>query len=624
MPDRYIESHIARIPLFAGLPPEHLALLTSAFEVRRYEAGEIIFAQGAPTQGFLLLVSGLALLTQRQPDGSERRITVVHPNQYLGQEALFRDGTETMTLQVLESATVLLLTRARLLSLASSYPDFGARFGIAPSVATVAASATGGQAPRFKGQRPNEEALIVTHRHWWAFARLLILPILLAMVLGGLGLLAQVEVITLALCGLSVIAPGLLAVYFYLEWRNDLIIVTDQRVVHIARTILTFKENISEVPIHSVHEVNVEIGMGDILANLLGYGHIELKTSGQAGNLMLDHIPNPRQFQKVILEDRDRYHQREAERNRQAMRAEVERWIKGGTVDTPPTPQATPSGRRQIEAGSALLPTRIKLENGDILLRKHPIVWVRHTFLPIVVCAGALILGVGLSFTALGGMGLLLGGFLFLVAAIWLYWSDWDWRNDYYLISSNSIVLVHRRPLWLENKNDQILLSQVDNVVAETNGLFPQLFQYGNVRISLVGADKHKMFESVPDPSGVQAEISRRRALLKQRQAEEAAKQQQRLVGEYLTLYDQMRNPDRAPNTVHNTPPPPQGTTPPAGRSSAPQPPVAPPLRDGSRPPSVPQLRPHMSPGKPYTPPPQTGNRPPRFPQVSPKGEDER
>lgn len=618
MPDRYIESHIARIPLFAHLPPEQLALLATAFEVRRYEVGEIIFAQGAPTQGFLLLISGLCLLTQRQADGSERQITVVNPNQYLGQEALFRDGTENMTLRVLESATVLLLKRARLLELAASYPDLGARFGLAP--AQSLAPSTPLQKARFKGQRPNEEILILTNRHWWAFARFLLLPILLALALGGFGLLAQLDIITLALCGLAVVAPGLITVYLYVEWRNDIIIVTDQRVVRIARTILTFTENISEVPISSVHEVNVEIGIGDIVANLLGYGHIELKTSGQAGNLTLDYIPNPRQFQKVILEDRDRHRQKEEERNRQAMRAEIERWV-SGDMPPPPAPKTPQLGQRQIESGFALLPTRIRLENGDLMLRKHPIVWLRHAFVPLLACVAAVILGLAALFTplgySLGPLGIALSGFLFIVSALWFYLSDWDWRNDYYIIGDTTITLVHQRPLWLQNEKDQILLSQVDNVVAETSGFFAQLLQYGDVRISLIGADTHKMFESIPDPSAIQAEISRRRAILKQRQAEEASNQQKRLVGEYLTLYDQLRNPERKSETIHNVPPAPPRISEP--NPSAPPPP----LRDRSRPPGVPQQRPYMSPGKPYTPPPQTGNRPPRFPQARPQHKDE-
>ena len=81
-----------------------------------------------------------------------------------------------------------------------------------------------------------------------------------------------------------------------------------------------------------------------------------------------------------------------------------------------------------------------------------------------------------------------------LSSLLWFYWSDWDWRNDLYIVRDDTIVMIHKRPLWLQNNRDQILLNQIDNVVAESKGFFQQAFSYGDVRISLIGADRFKVF----------------------------------------------------------------------------------------------------------------------------------
>ena len=111
---------------------------------------------------------------------------------------------------------------------------------------------------------------------------------------------------------------------------------------------------------------------------------------------------------------------------------------------------------------------------------------------------------------------------------------DWDWRNDVYVISDDTITLVRKRPFFLENLRDQILVERIDNVESVTSGLFAALLKYGDVRMSLVGADEPKLFVKVPRPREIQQEISRRQHNKSLRRARFDAMQQRKILGEFM------------------------------------------------------------------------------------------
>jgi hypothetical protein len=150
----------------------------------------------------------------------------------------------------------------------------------------------------------------------------------------------------------------------------------------------------------------------------------------------------------------------------------------------------------------------------------------------------------------------------------------------------------------MQNQNEQLLLKQVDNVTAESRGIWQRLFKYGDVHVALVGADYHRTFDNVANPLEVQEEITRRQARIKQLANTEQQRQQREIIGEYLSAYHESIGQGQAyipPDAM------PQATE----------------IRDRSRPPLVPRQnppRPSMSEGRPYQPDNQQGYeyRPPQ------------
>jgi hypothetical protein len=213
------------------------------------------------------------------------------------------------------------------------------------------------------------------------------------------------------------------------------------------------------------------------------------------------------------------------------------------------------------------------------------------------------------------------GFLLFLAGMSFYYYTDWDWRNDYYVVSDETITFIHQRPFFLQSSRDQILIERVDNVEAESSGLIASILNFGDVRVSLIGADDHKMFEKVHNPQKIQQDISIRQQRIKQQVLQEESRQQREMLAEYLKVYNEHQgkseDTDDAPHSTDPTvpnPPAPDYTQ--FAQSHSPTRPNIP--RDRSQPPPPP--RPTMSQGMPYKPPPPK-SRPPMPPPPKKNGD---
>ena len=540
---------LERIQVFAGLSAQQLDSLSAAMERLSYTAGEDIFRQGAPADSMVILVAGQAVLFTTSPDGAQTPLAQLEPGQFINFEALFDDGVQSATLRASRETTILKLSRGRFHELLAANPELATALGITHKVENSPPIN-----PKFAEQRDDEEILIQTHRHWWSYVRTAWLPMLLmpAMWIGSL--LVEVQTISLGLLVISVLAPGAALVYFYLEWRNDSVIVTDQRVIRINRTILTMYRQVTQVGLESIHEINFDIPSYDPFARLFRYGTVIVKTAGAQGNLELDFMPKPEQFQKLIIEDRQYFEDRQAQRHHKLVQAELQRWITGEA--SPEDAQSGPELNeppRPVRGTNGYLSTRIEMSNGDIVYRKHASVWAQHIAIPLVIVIVSLA-ALLLTFTVVGP-DLRLVAFPVSMAALLIgslayYWMDWDWRNDLYIIADDTITFVHKRPFFLQNIRDQILVERIDNVESVSSGVLAALLRYGDVRMSLVGADEPKLFRRVARPRDVQQEISRRQHSKAERRARYDAMQQRQIIGEYLGIAPSSRGHGSTANNL--------------------------------------------------------------------------
>lgn len=585
MADRFVLSHIQRLPVFSRLTPEQLALVSTIAQALRYEPGEYVLRQGQRNEGLLLFVSGRGALTQTGADGREITVGTVSTNEYLNESSLFVETTATTNLRITETAIVLFIPRASLTAAISQYPDIQSRL----QLARMRFPADPSQKV-FKNQRSGEKVLAVFRAHWWSFVGKLWMPFLAATVLFILAAAAgATPVVSAFLVFLGFVLPGMLALYLFFEWRNDKVIVTDQRITRIRRTIYNWATNISEIPIGAIHEVNVSIPGTDPFARMFDYGTLIIKTSGDTLNMVLDHVPNPKALQNIVFTDRNRYQEAIARQNKEAMRDEMDVFL-GRTPAKPADAPAVPPPATNTSPSIGFLQTRFVNEKGQTVYRKHYLIWLSHILLPSFVLLAGVILFLISASQLIGGGGLGLAGLAlaFLVTlfgAVAFYLADWDWRNDMYIVGDQTISLIHKRPLWLQDRNDQILLSQVDNVISEMRGFIHTLFRLGDVKLLLTGTEVQnaKVFKNVHRPQQIQQEISERRRRAQQQQQEEEAKRQRQAILDYLAVYhDSLQDAAQNAGIIENNnePQPPQ------------QPPPQPPnVVDRTRPPGIPRVR---------------------------------
>lgn len=580
MADPFIESRIKHLPIFQKLPPMQIEAIADAFEVFEIQPNDLIFRQGYPAQGLYVMVDGRGVLTQLGSDGVERTVGEVRANQYVGEISLFRQVTETMSLRIIERAIILFLSRQRFEAALQQYPEIrvnlNSQYMNAPEVVAK---------PLFKGQRLNEAILMRTRRHPWSFLRLCILPILIGVAIITLGVIAGLGWISLVLFGVGIVLPGAWIYYRFDEWNDDWITITDQRVIREDHSAFSFETNISEMPFSSVHEVNFHIPP-EPFALFFKFGTVTIKTAGQSGQMVLDFIPNPEAMQKVIFSYQQNYQKSSKDQNREAIRREVDRFLQEKQGGGSTTQAASLAQKQPVRV--PFLSTKYINDSGETVYRKHLSVWFSYTLPPAIMVAAGLVLLfltiVGVSINGLGGIQLALAVFIMLVGGLWFYWVHWDWSNDMYIVGDESIRIIHKRPLWLQDAVDQLVLSKIDNVVSDKSGVANAVFNRGNVLLYLIGDDKKqaKIFEKVHNPSQIQTEISDRRAkaLAKSKQAE--SQRQHQTIAEYLDVYHE-RMAEIAPQTIA-----PQAPIQQAPPTSPPAPPVE---RDGTRPPRVPRVR---------------------------------
>lgn len=596
MSERFVQSQIKRMLLFERLPEDQLQLVAAAFQVLRFEPGAVVFREGQASQGLFYFVSGRGVLTHWQPNEQGLMVEVpvgeVGQNQFVGENALFTQAQEHTSLHIVESAVVLFLSRERLAGLVMSRPEIRLNLGLQRGDAHPVVK------PLFKGQRSDEVVLQIFRRHWWSYVRYAWIPFLVTTVLMiGSVLIGGPSVLTLGLSGLTLIIGAGIMYYLYTEWQDDSIIVTDQRVVRIFNLMLGIQNSISEIPLDRVQEVSIVMPQADPFSRLFGYGTVAVKTAGEVGNISLTIIPNPTRVRDLIFEYREQVQRSVADQNRREVEAEINRVlglaVEGGPVGAVRAAQNPTTQPTQPRFEFNLLRTCYVDDNGNTVYRKHYTIWLAHVLPPLlllvasVVMAGAALAGLLPDYN---GPVLLIALVVFVLSCGWLFLADWDWRNDIFIVSNQTVTLIRKRPLWLQNEVDQVRLDKVDSVVSSVRGVMNNLLDRGDVLISLLGDDIPKKMSNVPNPKSIQAEISERLGQRRQDERKSYAESQREAIAEYLAAYhDKVSGAQARPQLADDYTIARDASVLPSQRQ-----PEAPPqpFRDGARPPRIPRTRP--------------------------------
>mgnify|MGYP001145243684 CR=1 FL=1 len=121
--------------------------------------------------------------------------------------------------------------------------------------------------------------------------------------------------------------------------------------------------------------------------------------------------------------------------------------------------------------------------------------------------------------------------------AWWLYQYQ-DWFNDIYIISTDQIVDVNRRPLGKEERRSAPI-QNIQTVEFKRKGLIGLILNFGTVRIQI--GNQELTFDDVYNPAAIQAEIFSRF----KNHNERASRAEQEKLADWITTYDEISKENR-------------------------------------------------------------------------------
>ncbi len=582
--------------LFKDLLPKQKAHLAQFVAWEFVPERQNITTQGSPGNDYVMVREGGALITALDNYGRQRPRSRLEPYEAFGKSSLLEGKVHDATVRavrgagvrgrsVLAGADILRLYRHDLEYAMADNPDLWSGTHFARRLRVTQEKA----GPEFDWMQEGEDLKWDGRPHilWllWPLA-LVILPfvVLVALLFIRSGALNRAEGTTLLLIGGLVFLP--LAIGLAINYYDDYYAVTSRRVTRRDRRLLLF-ESRTEAPVEMIQDVTVNT---TFWGRIFDYGDVSIRTASKSEPIRLNNAPHP-DLIKVEIESarikaqaQERAWQKEELRRglikdlglalavpqrQQAlgdvqppMHSVVPVWLRRLFVrprrrerlPTPPNPRIWLARRTTIlpdKWRAALfgptLPSSPQSETTGMTWRKHWLNALRRAGPPFLAILILLVIA-GLALTGFFGVqtlsttGLLFGWLVLMAGAvIWFWWEYTDYRNDIYVVTDDRIIDIEMKPLGLSMKRREGGLSKVQNVVAQQNGLWANIFDYGDVVISTAAADEGFTFIMVPNPKGVQTTVFQKLEQFRSREEHRRASGRQQEMIEALSVYHQVR-----------------------------------------------------------------------------------
>jgi hypothetical protein len=549
------------VPLFASLKQSDLDDVNNIVKPVRYSAGEIIFREGDESKHLYIIDTGQVSVFRKDPAGMEVIVRLLGPGQFFGETGLVRSEPRNATVKVTADATLFAIEKANFETLT--------RFRDVRRQLEAAVQRRGPSLPRFDWQLPDEVAIGVSHR--------VVAPLIFE---SAVTLLIWTA-IAVGLFALSFIHPprflpwppaapwllrvggvvtfGLMLVWHIVDWTNDYLVVTNQRVVNVERYGL-WREVRNEIPIDAVQ--NVVLSHKGVLAALLKLSDIIVETIG--GRLIFTHIPNGQFMQERILDQRTLAQQEAKREEVETIRRDLLRVLPPALLaqspEPPPTPasvQPTASDQSQEVAPKpawldwlrALRPQLRVEKSGQIIWHKHWLLLLWRLVIPALV----FIAGIGVSYILwrlpywitrippLTTWAILTPGGLIMLASFAMGWWEYMvWDQDLYILTSNRIVDIERRPFGLKETRRESNLDRIQDIDVDLPNIWSRMFDMGNVHIKTGAAGSDLSFRAVPHPHEVQRDIFHQLAELRRKEQEQERRQRAEEMTKWLAVYSQL------------------------------------------------------------------------------------
>lgn len=179
-----------------------------------------------------------------------------------------------------------------------------------------------------------EGGRIIYRKHWAVLLRSVTVPLFLTMgtalawasvLASGLsGLIFGTVWLALPAVAASLAAPAWL-LWRFDNWRNDLYVLTADRIIDIERLPLGFRIDAREAPLINVQ--NVALRIPNVLAASLNFGDVIIETAGRQGTMTFRSVPNPQRVLREISAQAEAVRARAAAWEESQRREELLDWF---------------------------------------------------------------------------------------------------------------------------------------------------------------------------------------------------------------------------------------------------------------------------------------------------------
>ncbi len=114
---------LKNVPLFAELTAEDLATLINDFQLKRYDADEVIFHQGESSRELYVILIGKVRIFKTSPSGDETSLQVFSTHDIIGELASIDDRPRSATAKAIIPSDLLVMTPDRFLHHVRTKPD---------------------------------------------------------------------------------------------------------------------------------------------------------------------------------------------------------------------------------------------------------------------------------------------------------------------------------------------------------------------------------------------------------------------------------------------------------------------------------------------------------------------
>lgn len=525
---------------------EEISHLAEGADVLFFEAGKVIFQEGAPARYLYLIVEGSVEILKEE-NRQLLNLNLLMDGSLFGEDAVGDGQNRQSSARAREDCILVRLEKALIVAVISENKEIGKSFELLVSSHEML------MRERLHSITEKETICFLGRPHRFMFVIKSLASSIFFLLLAGVSTLFYrggiiTQGIFLSTLAAFAIVLLLFVLWRFIEWRNDHYIFTNKRVICEDRVVLLHDLRF-EIPLSAIINLNMR---KSIFGRSLDFGDLLIKT--YTGMSRLKHVPSVEVVAGLLdyLWNKEKNASRREDREVFQQALNNQTGVGNASLLSPMEEQRNDlsmPAEEEITLLDRLFRLKIQ-KNGRTIYHTHWIILISKTKFPSLILTGTALLLIFLSISGYGIMdNKLFLGFMFItmsVSLLWWLYQYVDWRRDQYMITSDQIIDVNRKPFGMEDLRTAPI-KNIQSVRYKRAGLLGLLFNYGTVFIRI--GDDEFTFDHVPDPAAVQqAVFGALEKFLSEQKRADLSEQQQRLA-DWMISYQESGKKDPSGQT---------------------------------------------------------------------------